>query len=82
MAIANVLLCLLRWCLLFSSRPLVQKQGAYFFRGYMYGFHAPRPMLPKKLEKLKIVFDRVCQEMDIADIQNNRRERDRLATSI
>ena len=37
---------------------------------------------PQKLEKLKIVFDRVCQEMDIVDIQKDQRKRDRLATII
>ena len=37
---------------------------------------------PQKLEKLKIVFDRVCQEMGIANIQKNQRERDKLATIV
>ena len=37
---------------------------------------------PQKLEKLKIVFDRVCQEMDIVDIKKDQRKRDRLATII
>lgn len=37
---------------------------------------------PQQLEKLKIVFDRVCVEMGIADIRVDQRQRDKLATII
>ena len=37
---------------------------------------------PQQLEKLKIVFDRVCDEMGIADIGIDQRQRDKLATIV
>ena len=37
---------------------------------------------PQKLAELKVVFDRVCTELNIADIRRDERQRDRLATII
>ena len=37
---------------------------------------------PQKFEKLKIVFDRACAEIGIADIRTDQRRRDKLATII
>ena len=35
-----------------------------------------------KLEELKVVFDRVCRQLDIGDIYEDARERDKLAIVI
>ena len=37
---------------------------------------------PQQLEKLKIAFDRVCEEMGIGDIRIDQRQRDKLATIV
>ena len=42
----------------------------------------PRYFNPQRLEKLKVVFDRVCKEMNNTNIQTDPRQRDRLATII